>query len=306
MTEVLGVLSSVLLLVPVALGVWARRPWHWIGLVLWLLLPVVVFVAMVLWEMQASGPNPDAARNAWFGFYLLSAVFVLPWLIYSGVAFGVGLLLRRRFGPKAAAPAPAPAPAAVAPRTFPGPAWAGGEAGDPNAVITSPDGRIRIELRAREWANGQWVRGPRVTDTSTGRVLLDLDDTEWDFEAAIPLPESLVLHLRRYPSPGAWRVELHLPSDRFSITMDGHPNAVTGRIENLRQGLLEVGDLVAAVEGRTAPPPPRPGPFAAWRTAVVIFVAAAIAIGALTALTYQPPKAVPLDVVPRMPPRIGG
>jgi GAF domain-containing protein len=295
--SVIWVLSSLGLLLPALMAMRLRRAWLLPAFLLWLALPIVVFAVVVIWEVQTGPPNPDAARNAWLGFYLLSGVAAVPWLVGSGLLFGLGLLLRRRFGP------PAPPPVPSRPASSP-PAWSS-PAGTPPAAepplrIHSPDGDIAVELAPVEWANTLWVRSPRVTETATGRVLLDLQGTAWDCEVALPLTDSVLLHLRRYPDPQPWRVALDLAGRRFSISLgdrDG-PALSRGALADLPARLDEVSRVAGALGTRHPPPPPR---FAAWRIALAILVGAAIAIALGVWLTPERRKPVVLDSVPPPP-----
>ncbi|MFJ1300754.1 hypothetical protein ACILG0_12355 [Pseudomonadota bacterium AL_CKDN230030165-1A_HGKHYDSX7] len=58
---------------------------------------------------------------------------------------------------------------------------------------------IEIVLEAREARMSHWICSPRVTHRPSGQVLLDLHDTAWDLTASVEQPDTLQLHLRRYP-----------------------------------------------------------------------------------------------------------
>jgi hypothetical protein len=68
--------------------------------------------------------------------------------------------------------------------------------------VTSPDGRIQVEflvedeLQISQWLRTRRIANPRVTDTSTGRILLDLWDSDWD--ADIEWPDYATLRLDLY------------------------------------------------------------------------------------------------------------
>ena len=80
----------------------------------------------------------------------------------------------------------------------------------------SPDGTIRVELAMVEWSNTHWVNSPRVTDVATGRIMLDLWNTDWDAEVSFPVAR-VVLDLRRYHAGGGCGANLHIDTDLFEI-----------------------------------------------------------------------------------------
>ncbi|MDQ8034076.1 MAG: hypothetical protein REJ50_18875 [Bordetella sp.] len=61
------------------------------------------------------------------------------------------------------------------------------------------DDEIEIVLDAREARMSHWICSPRITHRPSGKVLLDLHQTDWDLTASVEQPDILQLHLRRYP-----------------------------------------------------------------------------------------------------------
>jgi hypothetical protein len=170
-------------------------------------------------------------------------------------------------------------------------------------VRIAPDGSLRIDLVAVEWFNSHWVHSPRVTEVATGRILLDLWNTDWDAEVIFPRERCVSLALRRYQSRIHLRADLDLASGRFIIFDDAADTHTMGSLPKLRPE-LEAASLRAAA-AKTAQPvvaPSRIGPRQ-------IRVALSILIGALTAIAVlsfavvrmtpsQPQKLTPLPVMP--------
>ena len=66
--------------------------------------------------------------------------------------------------------------------------------------LISPDGSLRVEFEENEYRMSHWVRSPRITDTESGEVLLDLwGGTMWDGEVSFGDGGEVILVLRRYP-----------------------------------------------------------------------------------------------------------
>lgn len=64
---------------------------------------------------------------------------------------------------------------------------------------TSPDGTLRVEFDRFEPKMSHWVYRPRITDTRTGRVLVDLWGTPWDGGVEFEQEGHVLLRLWRYP-----------------------------------------------------------------------------------------------------------
>ena len=68
------------------------------------------------------------------------------------------------------------------------------------ANSVSPDGNYKLETDSTEFRMSHWVDRPRVTDTHTGEIILNLSGTEWDMmNYAWKEDGRLWMELRRYP-----------------------------------------------------------------------------------------------------------
>jgi len=179
----------------------------------------------------------------------------------------------------------------------------------------APDGSLMVELHWAEWGNSHWVRSPRVTEIATGRVLLDLWETDWDAGVSFPRARAVRLSFRRYHFGGGAEVEIELAPERYVLLAEA--GATFGPLRDLPEALEAESRRTAA----TAPPrqtitaaPHKP---LSWRMGVLILVGAAIAIAGATLVSLKlqgepPPKK--LDTIPPMPdlpdatprPSIGG
>ena len=91
--EVLLGLSTLALLVLLTVGV--PRRWLIRVMLLWLVSPVIVYFAVILWETATRPGTETSLSNALLGLSLISAIVLIPWLIFSAVGFAVGLGLRK-------------------------------------------------------------------------------------------------------------------------------------------------------------------------------------------------------------------
>lgn len=183
---------------------------------------------------------------------------------------------------------------------------------EPRTTRLAPDGLVRVELESVEWRNSHWVQSPRVIDVPNGRVVLDLWNTDWDATVGFPGPRRVTLSLQRYHEGGALAAELDLERGTYRIVSEyGRegplPEAplsgiVAGLEESARRSVVAGGWMVQ-------PPLVVPKPWAAWRTALVILVGAAVAITGIGVIAYRkeqydkahrPPGR--LDTVPRFEP----
>lgn len=176
----------------------------------------------------------------------------------------------------------------------------------------SPDGTIRIETEAVEWGNSHWVQTPRVVDIASGRVVLDLWNSDWDATISYPGNRRVALDFRRYHFSGDLGIELDLENDLYRITRE--PGATvelpSGPLAEAVDAMEASGRRVAefaATQNRGRPiwnPNEAHGRFAAWRTALVIFFVAAVLIGVATALLVNfGPKAETEPVLIRAIPK---
>jgi hypothetical protein len=175
-----------------------------------------------------------------------------------------------------------------------------GQPPNPHYRHISPDGTIRIEIVAVEWGNSHWVNTPRVIDVASGRIVLDLWDRDWDASISWPGDRRVALDFRRYHFSGDLAIELDLANNRYTITREGGGGAPfpSGPLDEAEAAMEESGRRTAAFAARTNAARPifdtgiRPGPFAAWRTALLILIVAAvlIAIAAAIAIRSEPAR----------------
>ncbi|MFO0760602.1 MAG: hypothetical protein U0359_29245 [Byssovorax sp.] len=81
-------------------------------------------------------------------------------------------------------------------------------------------GRLRIDLDRSEMRMSHWIDCPRVIDTQTGRVLLDLHGSLWDLAEVKEEARSIRLVMRKYPG-GSPPVALTLSPDMPGGVLDG-------------------------------------------------------------------------------------
>ncbi len=293
---VLGLLQPVLLT--------ALVPRRWLGraMLAWIVLPilgVLVVAGSGLANRDLSGNPGDLLL---FTFWVLNAGFALAWTVGSGLAFALGLSLRRRLRPgepPLRAPWRRAPPTSAHPRR---PAWSpGAPAGARMRSLLSPDQRICVGIAEVEWAAGQWVRTPRVEDRMTRRAVLDLWGSDWDAEVRFPGPGQVWLGLRAYGGGGAWALTLDLRSGMATLrAVDSHGAAAQAGPIGTAAARLEQA-AAATLASRAEADGIAPPRFAAWRSALAILVAALATIAALVALTPAPPPQK-LDPLPSFTP----
>lgn len=83
------------LLVPAILAATLPRRWLVRSMLVWLILPLIGYLAIVIWEMITRPPVPNLFENLAFGFMLVATVGGIPWLIACVIGFGAGFILRR-------------------------------------------------------------------------------------------------------------------------------------------------------------------------------------------------------------------
>lgn len=299
-----------LIAIPAALVAAAPRRWLARAMALWLASPLLAYVAVLVWEGFTRPPVDNPLGGALLGLSLISALLLIPWVILCGVGFLIGFGLRRL---RPARPEPARTTPAPSAQPAPAPAYRNAEPRTPlddpkpaTAVETSPDGSIRVAFDWVEWRNSQWVRAPRVTDLANDRVVLNLWGSDWDATASFPNDRAVRLHLERCHFGGWFGVEIDLAADTYRIVegagQDGPLPAepLSGIADGLEAAWLRFAE--------TAPPRPmvQPRPFAAWRTALVIAVTAAVLIALATILSLRfapaPEPKAPLATVPTFRP----
>ncbi|WP_421993413.1 hypothetical protein [Roseococcus sp.] len=177
----------------------------------------------------------------------------------------------------------------------------------PPILRVSPDGTIRVEVEAVEWGSSRWVYSPRVIDVPTGRVVLDLWNTDWDATIDFPGPRRVGFDFRRYHEGGALSAELDLERGTYRVVSEhGHEGPrPEAPLSGIVAGLEESARRTVAASGWTAQPAIiPPNPWAAWRMGLVIFVGAFVAIGTGAYLTerYKAAQRKPavLDTVPHL------
>jgi len=104
-------------------------------------------------------------------------------------------------------------------------------------VRQSPDGSIRVELVAVEWFNTHWVNSPRVIAVATGRVLLDLWNTDWDAVVSFPADRRVAMDMRRYNGQGRFAVSMDTEQDCFEVVVDASGPPIVGPIAGLAAAL---------------------------------------------------------------------
>ena len=175
------------LLIPAAyLLVTARREF-WRAVLLWLIWPIITYCTVMAWEMLTRSPGPGAFSDALLGLSLLSAILILPWLLFSGLVLGLAVAIRSVFrGPE---PSPAKPERVVVPQE-PIAQYEAGYAGERKVSDerkqTSPDGTIAVEFEPVEWYNNLWMFPPRITDVNSGDVVLDAWGQDWDVRVEFP------------------------------------------------------------------------------------------------------------------------
>lgn len=185
----------------------------------------------------------------------------------------------------------------------------------PNYRHISPDGTIAVEIVAVEWGNSHWVNTPRVIDIASGRVVLDLWDRDWDASIFWPGDRRVALDFRRYHFSGDLAIELDLTNDRYTITREGGGTVPfpSGPLDEAADAMEASGRRTAAFAAQANAGRPifdtgiKPSPFAAWRTALLILLVAAviIAVAAVIAIRSEPehqPQVIREIPKPQLPP----
>lgn len=174
---------------------------------------------------------------------------------------------------------------------------------DPARRSISPDGTIRVDLDAVEWSNSHWVLSPRVIESASGRVVLDLWHGQWDASIGFSGRRSVNLDLSHYRG-GMVSVDMDLLHDTYRIVggrgLETHRS--TGSLPGLAEALATLASL-AKVQASAGPVAPA-GRVVAWRSALVILALTLAAIGAASYLSLRGDSvaggtAVPLATVPK-------
>lgn len=293
-----------------------RQRWLVWVIVIWLFAPLTVMVPMFGLGAMFSPAAGSALYALVFAVMLIGTIILLPWLLVAAIGVGIGLSLRSKRSPappqSSAQSIPQTPPPPIASRTaLPPQTILSTEASKPHFSQDSPDGAIRIDIEPIEWASSQWVNTPRIVETATGRVLCDLLGSDWEANTAFPRERCVWLGLRRYRSPGYLFADFDLDANRYRIALqsldapdeEGPLGDISERLEHWWQRATALAQTHADKET----PAPSPGPFAAWRTALVILIGALAAIAALSYLsvTYDidPPHVPAVPHFPKVPVR---
>ena len=180
-------------------------------------------------------------------------------------------------------------------------------ASPPHYRRISPDGAVRVDLASEEWSNSHWVNAPRVIETASGRVLLDLWGTDWDATVFFHEVGRVQLDCRRYHAGGGLSVVLDVARGCYQITL--HPGLggtlpeqpIDGVAEGLEAASRRVTRSLGA-QGRSFPVAPHP--LAAWRTALVILLGALVLIAGASFLTVHLGSPLRRATLSQVPPLI--
>ncbi|MBV9829249.1 MAG: hypothetical protein JO001_26830 [Alphaproteobacteria bacterium] len=151
-------------------------------------------------------------------------------------------------------------------------------------VHLSADGSLRVELAQVEWSNTHWVASPRVTELATGRIVLDLWNTDWDAEVSFPGERCVSLDLRRYSGLRGVRAFLDLANERFLISFADQRSSLDGALSGVSLALEGIPSETRPV---VHPPVRRRSGAREWRNAAFILAGALAAIAVLTLITLQ-------------------
>ena len=271
--------------------------------ILFLLFAPALAMAAVMGLGSLFSANPgEPFYNIAFAVMLIGTIAVIPWMVVCGIGIAIGFAIRRRNPPSdptpPSEPSVVPAPEIVPPMQA-----------EPHFSHGSPDGSIRIDLLPVEWAASQWVNTPRVVQVEGERMLCNLMGTDWDANVSFPRERYVWLGLRRYRSPGYLFAEFDLDANRYRIAMssldtpeeEGPLGDVTDRLEYW----WRKATAIAASRVTKEMPVAAPGPFTAWRTALVILAGAVAAIAGLSWFSLktgiEPPSVRTIPHIPKIP-----
>jgi hypothetical protein len=92
----------------------------------------------------------------------------------------------------------------------------------------SPDGSIRVDFSIETWRMSHETRSPRIVETATGKLLLDLP-SDWDANILWQGASAFLIHLRRYTKPGYLTVTVDPQAGLFRIAQEGDlPHPIAG------------------------------------------------------------------------------
>lgn len=147
----------------------------------------------------------------------------------------------------------------------------------------APDGSIEVDIETTEWRNGQWIDAPRITEAATGRMLLDLWNSDWDVAVSFPRDRCVRLDVQRAHHGGDLAMELDLAADRYRIVREAgrdvpdEDGPLADAAAALEAAACRSAAFHAAAAGRGAYVAPIvTSPWAAWRAGLLIFAGTAI------------------------------
>jgi hypothetical protein len=179
--------------------------------------------------------------------------------------------------------------------------WHAPHASPPQYRHISRDGTIRVDLASQEWANGNWVNAPRVIEIASGRVLLDLWGTDWDATVFFREVGRVRLDCRRAHAGDGLSVVLDVARGCYQITVAPGPGGVLSEqpLDGIVEG-LEAASRRGLGAGQASSVSPHP--LAAWRSALLILIGAAVLIAIVSYVSIRlEPKAQPLTPIPHVP-----
>lgn len=81
------------------------------------------------------------------------------------------------------------------------------------------NGRYKLELIPDEMRMSHWINAPVLTETQSGKIILDLSGDIWDLRSAQESNASILFSLARYPDGGKeYEVEL-IPQESKAIIL---------------------------------------------------------------------------------------
>lgn len=94
----------------------------------------------------------------------------------------------------------------------------------------STDGSSRVDLLSVEWSNSHWVNSPRVIEIASGRVVLDLWNTDWDATVSVLEGSMVRLDMIRYRQGGNASLNSTSPQTRFASIVSDEVEAPIDRV----------------------------------------------------------------------------
>jgi len=88
-------LMGATILLPALLVVFHRTGRTFAEMAIWVLSPIAAYVIALSWESLSGQLTPGYLTDALLGFSILSAIFILPWLVLSLLGVFLGFVLRK-------------------------------------------------------------------------------------------------------------------------------------------------------------------------------------------------------------------